>query len=427
MWWLEVLFFSFGIGVPIVLTRWLEERYYEHHNVPGKTAMERINYLLDLLRRDVVRSEDSRGIGGLLSGHPFGNDRGPDPSNAVFMSLKDQPISLNVKILSVLAVLVSWLSVLFGLHFFEGIGSFFDHWVWSIPVYFVFITTSFLFLYGILISAMDEPKGDLKEFPNILLYTHSGGVGILFLLFSAAGLLGNNLLQWSEELANDFAALLILMALSFFFLGGFSAWNTFQEEKRATKISHRLSMLDMSDRRRSSNLDALKNRLKQDLVAPKFITTLEKAIEKNYSNRRNSIHIGLDNQEIPSMKAVKETTSTKIPTYKEVLMNYWVPLGKPNRDSDFTAWEAYLLEEVVAEGTGGPKAHRKRLKTLQKHIVDPIKNEFELQYTLAKTVDQVRILVNLYERFADFPEVIERVTAGEAEEFVLIDLNMMQD
>ena len=216
MWWLEVLFFSFGIGVPIVLTRWLEDRYYEHHNVPGKTAMERINYLLDLLRRDVVMSEDSGGIERLLSHHPFKNDRGPEPSNAMFMSLKDQPISLNVKILSVLAVLLSWLSVLFGLHFFEGIGSFFDHWIWSIPVYFVFIATCFLFLYGILISAMDEPKGDLNEFPNILLYTHLGGVGILFLLFSAAGLLGNNLLQWSEELANDFAALLILMALGFF-------------------------------------------------------------------------------------------------------------------------------------------------------------------------------------------------------------------
>ena len=61
MWWLEILFFSFGIVVPIVLARWLEERYYEHNNVPGKTSMERIKHLLDLLTRDVEVDEEELG------------------------------------------------------------------------------------------------------------------------------------------------------------------------------------------------------------------------------------------------------------------------------------------------------------------------------------------------------------------------------
>ena len=445
MWWLEILFFSFGIALPIVLARWLEERYYEHHNVPGKTSMERIKHLLDLLSRDVVEPDYWGDRGDPLGRGPFedreyrggfanrlytfitGEDRDAGPGNVVYMSLKDRPISINVKILSSLGVLVSWLFVLFGLLFFEGIGSFFDHWIWSIPVYLAFVGICFLFLVGFFTTAMDEPAGDLKEFPNVLLYTHLGGVGLLFLVFSITGLFGFNLLKWSEEIASDFAALLILMALGIFFLGGYSGWNTFQEEKRATKISHRLSMIDSSDSRRHSNLAALRARLEQDSGAPNFIEALEKAIKKQYGKRRDNILRGLEEKEIPTLKDVKETTSTKVPTYREVLMNYWVPLGRPKQSSEFTPWHAYQLETIIVDGTGGPKAHRKALARLQKRIIDPIHHEFEAQYLSCQTVDEVRNLIGLYERYADFPEVIERVTAGEAEEFVLIDLNMLQD
>ena len=445
MWWLEILFFSFGIVVPIVLARWLEERYYEHHNVPGKTPMERIKHLLDLLSRDVVEPDYWGDRGDPLGRDPFedreyhggfadrlyrfitGEYRDAVTGNVVYMSLKDRPISINVKILSSLCVLVSWLSVLLGLHFFEGIGSFFDHWIWSIPVYLAFVGICFLFLVGFFTTAMDEPAGDLKEFPNVLFYTHLGGIGLMFLVFSMTGLFGFNLLEWSEEFASDFAALLIVMALFIFFLGGYSGWNTFQEEKRATKISHRLSMIDSSDSRRQSNLAALRARLEQDSVAPNFIEALEKTIKKQYGRRRDNILRGLEEKEIPTLKDVKETTSTKVPTYQEVLMNYWAPLGRPKQSSEFTPWHAYQLETIIVDGVGGPKAHRKALARLQKRIIDPIHHEFEAQYLSCQTVDEVRNLIGLYERYADFPEVIERVTAGEAEEFVLIDLNMLQD
>ena len=174
--------------------------------------MERIKHLLDLLSRDVEVDET---IGEIISDalekspsmdpHPDKNivlrtftihywrNEMLDPGNVVYMSLKDRPISINVKILSSLGVLVSWLFVLFGLNFFEGIGSFFDHWIWSIPVYLAFVGICFLFLVGFFTTAMDEPAGDLKEFPNVLLYTHLGGVGLLFLIFSVTGLFGFNL------------------------------------------------------------------------------------------------------------------------------------------------------------------------------------------------------------------------------------------
>ena len=405
--------------------------------------MERIKHLLDLLiemldKKNLRSYKEASRAGAFVHiktkcfANKFyrfitGEYRDAGAGNVVYMSLKDRPISINVKILSSLGVLVSWLSVLFGLLFFEGIGSLFDHWIWSIPVYLAFVGICLLFLVGFFRSAMDEPTGDLKEFPNVLFYTHLGGVGLVSLVFSIAGLFGFNLLEWFEEIANDFAALLILMALGIFFLGGYSGWNTFQEEKRATKISHRLSMIDSSDSRRQSNLNALRARLEQDAVAPNFIEALEKAIKKQYGKRRDNILRGLEEKEIPTLNAVKQTTSTKVPTYREVLMNYWAPLGRPKQSSEFTPWHAYQLETVIIDGVGGPKVHRKALASLQKRIIDPIHHEFDAQYLSCQTVDEVRNLIGLYERYADFPEVIERVTAGEAEEFVIIDLNMLQD
>ena len=59
-------------------------------------------------------------------------------------------------------------------------------------------------------------------------------------------------------------------------------------------------------------------------------------------------------------------------------------------------------------------------------MVHPIKAEFELQYTLVESVEEAKALVALYERYADFPEVVERVLAGEDEEFVLIDLGLFK-
>ena len=71
MWWLQLLFFSLGVLVPVVLARWLEERFYEHHDLPGKSSFQRLKFALEILARNEAMPETG------------------------FMTLKDRPISLN--------------------------------------------------------------------------------------------------------------------------------------------------------------------------------------------------------------------------------------------------------------------------------------------------------------------------------------------
>ena len=403
MWWLQLLFFSLGVLVPVVLARWLEERFYEHHNLPGKSSFQRLKFALEILA---------------------GNEAMPESG---FMALKDRPISLNLKMVSGAVVLVSWLCVFIGLHFFEGIGAAMDHWAWRIPIYLSFLMVGVPFLVAVVMSGMDEPSGDLTEFPNMVTYVHLTSVGVAFVIFSLGGLFASDFLQWTQDLAVDFAPLVIVMGLGFLFLGGFSAWKAFHEEKRATRISHRLSLIKTSDARRQSKLRALRHRLEQETVAPAFIDAVVEAIKQHYSDKREGILQGMKHEELPTLKTVKETTSTKVPTFREVLMNYWVPLGQPKQNGEFGPWERFLLNDAIVNGSGAPKANQKRLRKLQKRVVNPIKAEFELQYTLVESVEEAKALVALYEKYADFPEVVERVLAGEDEEFVLIDLGLFQD
>ena len=294
-------------------------------------------------------------------------------------------------------------------------------------MYLLFIGAAVVFLGAVLTSAMEEPSGDLTEYPNVVTYVHLTSVGAVFFIFSVGGLFASDFLQWTQDLAVDLAPLVIVMGLGFLFLGGFSAWKAFHEEKRATRISHRLSLIETSDGRRRSNLQALRHRLEQETVAPAFIDAVVEAINQHYTDKRECILQGLKQEELPTLKTVKETTSTKVPTFREVLMNYWVPLGQPKQNGEFGPWERFLLNEAIVNGPGAPKTNQKRLRKLQKRVVHPIKAEFELQYTLVESVEEAKALVALYEKYADFPEVVERVLAGEDEEFVLIDLGLFQD
>ena len=403
MWWLQLLFFSLGVLVPVVLARWLEERFYEHHKLPGKRPIQRIRFAFEVLA---------------------GNEAMPKTG---FMALKDRPISLYLKVASGSLVVVSWLCVFIGLYFFEGIGTYIDHWAWRIPIYLSFLMVGVPFLVAVVMSGMDEPSGDLTEFPNMVTYVHLTSVGVAFVIFSLGGLFASDFLQWTQDLAVDLAPLVIVMGLGFLFLGGFSAWKAFHEEKRATRISHRLSQIEASDRRRQANLQALRHRLEQEAVAPAFIDAVVEAIKQHYGGKQEGIVQGMKHEELPTLQAVREITSPKVPTFREVLMNYWVPIGQPKHNSDFGPWERFLLDEAIVKGTGSPKANQKRLRKMQHRVVNPIKAEFELQYTLVESVEEAKVLVALYEKYADFPEVVERVLAGEDEEFVLIDLGLFQD
>ena len=339
MWWLQLLFFSLGVLVPIVLARWLEERSMST-TLPGKSSFPASQIRVGVLA---------------------GNETMPETG---FMTLKDRPVSLNLKMVSGAVVLVSWLCVFIGLYFFEGIGAAMDHWAWRIPVYLLFIGAAVVFLGAVLTSAMEEPSGDLTEFPNVVTYVHLTSVGAVFFIFSVGGLFASDFLQWTQDLAVDLAPLVIVMGLGFLFLGGFSAWKAFHEEKRATRISHRLSLIEPSDGRRQSNLQALRHRLEQETVAPAFIDAVVEAINQHYADKREGILQGMKNEELPTLKTVKETTSTKVPTLREVLMNYWVPLGQPKQNGEFGPWERFLLNEAIVHGPGAPKANQKQLRKL---------------------------------------------------------------
>ena len=195
MWWLQLLFFALGVLVPVVLARWLEERFYEHHDLPGKSSFQRLKFAMEVLA---------------------GNETMPETG---FMTLKDRRISLNLKVVSGAVVLVSWLCVFIGLHFFEGIGAAMDHWTWRIPVYLLFIGAAVVFLVAVLTSAMEEPSGDLTEFPNVVTYVHLTSVGAVFFIFSVGGLFASDFLQWTQDLAVDLAPLVIVMGLVSSILG----------------------------------------------------------------------------------------------------------------------------------------------------------------------------------------------------------------
>ena len=95
MWWLQLLFFSLGVLVPVVLARWLEERFYEHHDLPGKSSFQRLKFAIEVLA---------------------GNETMPETG---FMTLKDRPRQFEFEGGRCTVVLVSWLCVFIGLYFFR--------------------------------------------------------------------------------------------------------------------------------------------------------------------------------------------------------------------------------------------------------------------------------------------------------------------
>jgi hypothetical protein len=403
VWLLELLGFMLGVAAPLVFSQWLERRYYQHELFEGNTPYERIMFGLKVLAGEQE-----------LPKHGF-------------MSLKDRPISLAMKGVGVTLLVLSLLSVLYGLHFFAGIGEWFDHWIWWIPVYLVYCGAFVILLIAFMHSIAGEPKGDLKEFPTIMAYLHWFLVLVLSFLFSFTGLFASDFLGWTQSLAEANLVLTGLLGLAFLGFGGFSGWKAFNEEQRAKKIAHRLSIINGAAQRRATNLAGLVARLQTNNVAPKFIKELERVVQVQFETRRTRLLQDLNGETLPDLQRVNQTASNRVPSVREVLLYYWTPLGRPKTDSEFTAWEAYLLEIAVVETEGTVKQQRQAMEKAQRRVLRPMKADFEVIYATAETVERVRTLVKLWDKHADFPEVFERVAAGEDEEFVLIDLGHYQE
>ena len=392
-----------GVAAPLVFSQWLEHRYYQNQLFEGNTPYERIMFGLKVLA---------------------GEEQLPEHG---FMSLKDGPVSLAMKGVGATIIVLSLLSVLYGLHFFAGIGGWYDHWIWWIPVYLVYCGAFVILLFAFMHSIAGEPKGDLKEFPTIMTYLHWGLVLVLSFLFSFTGLFASDFLGWTQSLAEANLAITGLLGLAFLGFGGFSGWTAFNEELRAKKIAHRLSIINGAAHRRATNLDGLVARLQTNNVAPMFITELQRVVQAQFETRRTRLLQDLESETLPDLQLVNRTASRRVPTVREVLLHYWTPLGRPKTDSEFTAWESYLLEIAVVETEGTVKQQRQAMEKAQRRVLRPMKADFEVIYATAETVERVRTLVKLWDKHADYPEVFERVAAGEDEEFVLIDLGHFQE
>ena len=276
--------------------RWLEERFYEHHDLPGKSSFQRLKF-------------------SSLAGTSHARDRFHDAERPTRQfELEDG----------------QWRGSSFVA--LRLIGLYFEGTVlpWTIgPGTGVLLFWGAVVFLGLLTSAMEEPSGDLTD-PNVITYVHPTSVGAVFFIFSVGGLFASDFLQWTQDLAVD----LLLGHRHGPWLPLSRLFRLESLPRRKACDPHQPSAL--SDR--NFDGDAVPTskpaaRLEQETVAPPSLTPSRPST--NITPTSGGHLQGLKQEELPTLKTVKETTLTKVPTFREVLMNYWVPLGQPKQNGEF--------------------------------------------------------------------------------------------
>lgn len=402
MWLFEILLFALGVIVPFLISDRLLENYYNVEGEGEKTAMNRI----------------------LIGVEIFLGER-DSPSNG-YHEVR-QPIPTKNKLYSLGATLVCWLSVLYGLQFFVGISP--DHPLLHILVYFSYLLVSIALLFGVYLFFIETPRGDLMMFPVALDFLHFLVITMLCLSFSFSGLFGLGFLQWSYDLFWSFFPILCLLSVGFLAIGGPKAYIAQRENSRSKTIANRLERLKSKKEMRALQCNDLEQQLRKEDVSVKFIEALMIQFMQPYEDLQKSIIESMRNGVIPNLNVINQTSSLiKIPNVTSILLNYWTPLDKPKRISDFSCWDEYLLVRCFKDAPSkGPKAHKQAILKLKKRIVNPIFDDHHPEYLLATSLARVERLVELWQQYGDYPEVVQRVSNGESEAFVLVDLGLFQD
>jgi len=418
MWFLEILSFGLGLIVPVLICFRLFRDYYTQ--LPREweilTNLPKLIHskAFDIDPRDLLAMENKY----------FNNEV---PASG-YISIQNKPIGPRLRILSIAGTLTCLLCVLYGLQFFAGIGSYFDNIVWHVLTYLVFIGLSLVLSWIIILGVTANPPGDRWEFPIALLNSHAIIVAIICVSFSVGGLFGYDLIGWTYALFVTMIPVISLIFIVFFLLGGSRTWMEYQTSEREKKIRNRVALLDTASKKRDDGCSSIQSRLVAEDINKEFAKSLIQAFQAPNVALHKNIHLQISEKKMPSLEEVNQATKFSLPSYSAILMNYWTPLGKPKRRGEFTPWNEYVLSTCISrEPTKSPKVHKKMIQKMMKRTVNPIQSNFEPQFLSVENVDEVQKLIDLWNRFEAYPEVLKRVFAGEDEMYVLVDLGLFQD
>jgi len=418
MWLLEILSFGLGLIVPFLITQRLIQEYYTR--LPQEWE---ILTILPKLFPAILEPFDPRDALALENNH-FKNEV---PASGYF-SIQTEPIGPNLRFFSIVGTFTCLLCVLYGLQFFAGIGSYFENIFWHVVAYLVFIGLSLVLSLIIFLGVTANHPGDRWDFPIVLLNSHGIIVAIICVSFSVGGLFRYDLIGWTYALFVTIWPVILLMSFVFISLGGFRTWMEYQASEREKKIRNRVALLDSASQKRDDGCNFIQNRLVTEDVNKEFAKSLIKSLQASNLALHEKIHSQLSNGEIPSLQEVNQATKFNLPTYSAILMNYWAPLGKPKSRGEFTPWNEYVLSTCISqEPTKSPKVHKQMIQKMMKRTIKPIESNFEPQFLTVQNMDEVQKLIDLWDRFEDYPEVLRRVFAGEDEMYVLVDLGLFQD
>ena len=202
----------------------------------------------------------------------------------------------------------------------------------------------------------------------------------------------------------------------------------YQTSEREKKIRNRVALLDTASKKRDDGCSSIQSRLVAEDINKEFAKSLIQAFQAPNVALHKNIRLQISEKKIPSLEEVSQATKFSLPAYSAILMNYWAPLGKPKSRGEFTPWSEYVLSTCISqEPTKSPKAHKQMIQRMMKRTVKPIELNFEPQFLAVQNMDEVQKLIDLWNRFEAYPEVLRRVFAGEDEMYVLVDLGLFQD
>ena len=196
------------------------------------------------------------------------------------------------------------------------------------------------------------------------------------------------------------------------------------QRDKEREIYHR-NAVKAAERKEKKRKDdaAKKEKKRKEEAARKILEREAELIESVITQcRKDGMPLELTNEFLPNL-----LSRTKNPSHRQVLLNIWQPLGKPD-GQHLEVWQKWMLTQVNSETN--MKSIKSSLNKLKKQVVNPLEKDLHNLVGTAHSLDGYDKLVNLWKKFQDMEksdEVIERIYKGQNEDYVLADLDLLQD
>jgi hypothetical protein len=196
------------------------------------------------------------------------------------------------------------------------------------------------------------------------------------------------------------------------------------QRKKEAEISRRNAVKAAERKEKKRKDDAAKKEKKRKEEAARKIREREAELIESVITqcRKDGMPLELTNEFLPNL-----LSRTKNPSHRQVLLNIWQPLGKPD-GQHLEVWQKWMLTQVNSETN--MKSIKSSLNKLKKQVVNPLEKDLHHLVGTAHSLDRYDKLVNLWKKFQDMEksdEVIKRIYKGQNEDYVLADLDLLQD